>query len=84
VAEFLVELYVSRVDGGRVDRAAEALTRAGTGLRCVRRIFVPEDETCFLLFEAPSLDDVREAACSAEITLARVSEAVTSPIVTDA
>ena len=84
MAEFLVELYVSRVDGSRVDLAADALTRAGTALRCLRTIFVPEDETGFLLFEAPSLDDVREAARSAEITLARVSEAVTSPIVTDA
>ena len=84
MAEFLVEFYVSRTNGSRVQLAADALTRAGSALRCVRTIFVPEDETCFLLFEAPSLDDVREAARSAEITLARVSEAVTSPIVTDA
>jgi hypothetical protein len=84
VAEFLVELYVSRADGRRVDLAADALTRAGKALRCVRTIFVPEDETGFLLFEAASLDDVRDAAREADITLARVSEAVTSPIVTDA
>jgi hypothetical protein len=84
VAEFLVELYVSRADGSRVDLAADALTRAGTALRCVRTIFVPEDETGFLLVEAASVDDVRDAARNAEITLARVSEAVTSPIVTDA
>jgi hypothetical protein len=84
VAEFLVELYVSRANGCRVQHAADALTRAGTALRCVRTIFVPEDETCFLLFEAASVDDVRDAARNAEITLARISEAVTSPIVTDA
>jgi len=84
VAEFLVELHVSRADGSRVDLAADALTRAGTALRCVRTIFVPEDETGFLLLEAASVDDVRDAARNAEITLARVSEAVTSPIVTDA
>jgi hypothetical protein len=84
VAEFLVELYISRVDGSRVDLAADALTRAGTSLRCVRTIFVPEDETGFLLFEAGSVDDVLDAARNAGITPARVSEAVTSPIVTDA
>ena len=84
MAEFLVELYVSRADGSRVDLAADALTRAGTALRCLRTIFVPEDETGFLLFEAASLDDVLEAAHNADIPLARVSEAVTSPIVTDA
>jgi hypothetical protein len=75
VAEFLVELYVPRVDGGRVPRA-------GTALRCVRTIFVPEDETCFLLLEAASVDDVR-----AEFPSARISEAIScslSTIVTDA
>ena len=85
MAEFLVELYVSRVDGSRVDLAADALTRAGTALRCVRTIFVPEDETGFLLFEARlARRRARGGARSRSITLARVSEAVTSPIVTDA
>ena len=84
MAEFLVEMYVSRANGSRVQLAADALTRAGTALRCVRTIFVPEDETSFLLLEAASVDDVRDAARNADITLARVSEAVTSPIVTDA
>ncbi len=84
MAEFLVEFYVSRANGSRVHVAADALTRAGTALRCVRTIFVPDDETGFLLLEAASVDDVREAARNAEISLARISEAVTSPIVTDA
>jgi hypothetical protein len=84
VAEFLVELYVPRADGSRVDLTADALERAGSALRCARTIFIPEDETGFLLFEAASLDDVRAAARSAGIALARISEAVTSPIVTDA
>jgi hypothetical protein len=75
VAEFLVELYISRVDGSRVDLAADALTRAGTSLRCVRTIFVPEDETGFLLFEAASADDVRDAARRAELRYERISEA---------
>jgi Protein of unknown function (DUF4242) len=85
VAEFLVELYVPRGSGSGVD--AEVLARFGTGVRYVRSILVPEDETCFLLFEAASIGDVREAARIAGFPFARISEAVTSPeptIVTDA
>jgi hypothetical protein len=85
VAEFLVELYVSRTNaqgvssGARRARlAAEELTRGGTAVRYLRSIFVPEDETWFLLFEAASANDVRDAARSAELPCARISEAVTS------
>jgi hypothetical protein len=85
VAEFLVELYVSRTNAHgvtpgvrRARLAAEELTRAGTAVRYVRSIFVPEDETCFLLFEAASANEVREAARSADLPFARISEAVTS------
>jgi Nickel responsive protein SCO4226-like len=85
VAEFLVELYVSRGSTPSVD--AGTLTRMGTAVRYLRSILVPEDETCFLLFEAASVDDVREAARIAGLPIERISEAVTSPeptIVTDA
>jgi len=85
VAEFLVELYVSRMNAPNVDSgarrarlAAEALTRSGTTVRYLRSIFVPEDETCFLLFEAASANEVRDAARSAELPFQRISEAVTS------
>ena len=85
MAEFLVELYVSRAGGPSVD--GEALSRMDAGVRYVRSILIPEDETCFLLFEAASIDDVREAARIAGLPFERISEAVTSPeptIVTDA
>jgi uncharacterized protein DUF4242 len=82
MTEFLVELYVSRTDEAAVERgaargrlAAEELTSEGTPVRYLRSIFVPEDETCFLLYEAASADAVREAARRAELPLARVSEA---------
>jgi hypothetical protein len=68
VPEFLVELYVARANGGVAERctarahaAAEALTRAGTPVQCLTSIFVPEDETCFLLYEAESADAVEAA-----------------------
>ncbi|MGH7359236.1 MAG: nickel-binding protein [Candidatus Rokuibacteriota bacterium] len=82
MAEFLVELYVSRTDAGAVElgaararAAAEALTREGTPVRYLRSIFVPEDETCFL-YEAGSADAVREAAGRAGLAFERVAEAI--------
>ncbi len=83
MAEFLVELYVSRVDPEAVDRgtvrarsSAEMLTSEGIPVRFLRSIFVPEDETCFLLYEAGSADDVREAARRADLQFERVALAV--------
>ena len=74
MTEFLVELYVSRTDAGTVERgaertriAAEELTREGIPVRYVRSIFVPEDETCFLLVEAGSAEHVREVARRAHL-----------------
>jgi len=79
MAEFLVELYVSRVDtdaaereAQRARRAAAALTAEGQPVRLVRSIFVPEDETCFLLVEADTADAVREAATRAAVPFERV------------
>jgi uncharacterized protein DUF4242 len=86
VAEFLVELYVSRTDGAAVERgadrarlAAEQLSREGTPVRYLRSLFVPEDETCFYLYEATSAEAVRSAAERAALRFERVAEAVTQP-----
>jgi Protein of unknown function (DUF4242) len=69
MAEFLLELYVSGSDCGAVARragraglAAEHLRRDGASIRYLRSMFVPEDETCFLVYEAGSASDVRRAA----------------------
>lgn len=81
--EFLVELYVSRADAAAAERngqsarrAAEELALQGIPVRYLRSIFVPEDETCFLLYEADSADLVRAAARRAELTFERVAEAI--------
>lgn len=86
MAEFLLELYVARTDGAGVnDRAesarlaAEELTREGTPVRYVRSIFVPEDETCFFLYEAASADAVRAAAQRADLPFDRIAEAIAEP-----
>jgi len=84
VPQYLVELYVPRADEGVVERgandaqrAARELTRDGTPVRYVHSIFVPADETCLLLFEAGSVDAVREAARRAGLETGRLTEAVT-------
>jgi hypothetical protein len=86
MAEFLVELYVPETDpaaAGRgatsARRAAEELTREGTAVTYLRSIFVPKDETCFVLYEAPSVEAVHQAARRAELQFERVAEALTEP-----
>jgi hypothetical protein len=83
VPEFLVEVYVSPATGSfpvpqyvDISAAAEELTREGTHVRLVRSILVPEDETCFYLFQAQTGDAVREVAVRAGLRFERVVEAV--------
>ncbi|MGH3030949.1 MAG: hypothetical protein ACRDNE_09330 [Gaiellaceae bacterium] len=86
MTEFVVELYVSRDSAGAIEEGAERLRGAAQEMRdagihvvYLRRIFVPEDETCLLLFEADSVDTVREAARRAGVAFERVTEAVEGP-----
>lgn len=84
MAEYLVELYLGREDAAALDLGAERawhaaaeLTREGTPVRFLRSIFVPEDETCFYLYEAATAAVVHEAARRAALPFERVAEAVT-------
>jgi hypothetical protein len=86
MAEFLLELYVSRADrhvveagSERARAAAEQLTREGTPVRYLRSLFVPEEETCFYFYEAASAGDVREAARRAALPNENVAEAISEP-----
>ena len=86
MAEFLLEFYVSRTaaagpwpDAERTRLAAVELTREGTPVRYLRSIFVPEDETCFLLLEAGSAEAVREAARRATLPFERLAETAAAP-----
>ena len=81
--EFLVELYVPKGDGEAVAQsarlarlAARELTREGRSVHYMRSIFVPDDETCFLFYEATSADDVAEAVRRASLPFDRVALAV--------
>ena len=86
VATFLVETYLSRERAAEVDQMAASLARvideivaaraeARPHLRHVRSYFVPDDETCFHVIEAPSADVVAEIARRAGLTPDRVVEA---------
>jgi SAM-dependent methyltransferase len=85
MAEYLVELYVAQGDHALAkhhvavaERAGADLTREGRAVRYLQSFFVPEDETCFLLYEADSVDLVTEAVGRAGLRLEHVSAATTS------
>jgi len=54
--------------------ASEQMRHEGIPVRFVRSVFVPEDEACFYLYEAPSAEAVREAARRAALPFARFAE----------
>jgi hypothetical protein len=83
VGTYLVETYLSRDAPGEPDRtigrtvaAVDRLVTAGRVIRYLRAIFVPDDETCLLLFEAASIGVVREAAEAAGLDADRVARTV--------
>jgi hypothetical protein len=83
VPSYVVEAYVSSLEGGRLDDAAErareaaaALAAEGRQIRFVRSTFLPTDEVGFFVFEAEIADVVRELAARAGITYERIVEAV--------
>jgi Nickel responsive protein SCO4226-like len=80
---YLVELYVSAAQSQGLREVAEQARRAtaqmrrdGTLVQYLRSIFVPEDETCFHVFEGPSAEAVGEASRRAAIDFERIVEAV--------
>ena len=82
---YLVETYLARGHAGersaheaRARLAAEDLTRSGVGVRFDDVIHVPEDETCFFVFDAPSGEEAALVAQRAELDPVRVVEAVMS------
>jgi hypothetical protein len=81
MTEFLLELYVAKtncagiaVQANRLRRAAAELTAEGRPVQIVRSIFVPDDETCFVLVEAATAESVRDAARRAALPFERVVE----------
>jgi hypothetical protein len=79
MAVYLVERHVP---GITLDQLAAAqkraiqvgkdLTAEGRDVRYIRSTFVPGEEKCMCLFEAPNPDHVREANQRAEIPFSRI------------
>jgi hypothetical protein len=61
----------------RARRIAEEMQLEGTPVRFLRSIFVPEDESCFFLYEGPTADAVRDAAARAELGALHVRQTIT-------
>ena len=83
---FIVERYLPAVGHGelaaavdRDQRAAEGMTAAGVPVRHLSTIYVPSDESCFSLFDAPSADALRQAQERAGIGFERIVEALQLP-----
>lgn len=79
---FLVETYLSPDASGEPDRtidraisAVDEMQRAGQAIRYVRAIFIPDDETCLLLYDAPSVALVRAATERAGLLADRIAPA---------
>ena len=82
---FLVETYLARRNTAeraarerRAQAAAEELARAHVAVRFDHSIYVPEDEICFFVFDAPSSSDAALAAQRAELDPIRVVKADSS------
>ena len=80
---FLVESYLPGSGGaleeapGLARRAAELAGRQGIDFRYLRTTLLPSDETCFHLFEAPSVAIVEAALARAGLECDRIVEALT-------
>jgi hypothetical protein len=82
MADFLAEVYTPRLHGAALAKLVARLKAVAEGMSAeipvtyVRSIHVPEDETCFHLFEAESAAVVYEAGRRAGLTFDRVAAAV--------
>jgi hypothetical protein len=83
VPSYLVEIYMprsrahdARVSASRARSAADELSRAGVAISYVRTTYLPDDETCFHLFEAGSASAVDSVCTCARLDHARVVPAV--------
>ena len=81
--QFLVEVFTPRVAADelasaerRAAVAATQLSGADVGVRYVRATYIPEDEICFFVFDAPTGRDAALAAQRAGLEPIRVVQAL--------
>lgn len=82
---YLVETYLARgrlseraACDRRASRSAEQLTREQLPVRFEQSIYVPEDEICFFVFDAPSAQIAERIARRAGLDPVRTVEADSS------
>ena len=83
--QFIVEVFTPRPSAGklataerRARLAARRLSAADGDVRYVRATYIPEDEICFFVFDAPSDRHVALVAERAGLNPIRVVEVVSS------
>jgi hypothetical protein len=80
VPGYLVETYAASSSVRKLiaeaRAAAESLAREGVPVSYVRSTFVPGDEICLHMFEAPSADAIAELTRRAALDHARTVEAL--------
>ena len=83
--QFFIEVFTPRANAGnlaaaerRAISAARRLSNADREVQFVRATYIPEDELCFFVFDAPSGQDAALAAQRAGLEAIRVVEAVSS------
>lgn len=57
-------------------RVTEAMRSEGSRVRLLRAVFVPEDESCFFIFEGSSAAEVRAAARRADLAAGAVRKTI--------
>ena len=75
---FILETYVTRLSAGGLDELVERAKRAttGTAVSHLRSYFVPEDDMCMHVFDAPSIAAVQAIADSAGLETERIVQSV--------
>jgi hypothetical protein len=78
VASFIIECYLARYPAAMAEALARAQRAAelAHGISYLRTTYIPGDETCLHLFEAPSSQVLGEAARRAAIGSLRIVEAI--------
>jgi hypothetical protein len=83
VPRFLVEVFAPRLGVGdlaaaeeRARAAATSVSRRNAAVRYLHATYVPEDETCFHVFEAPSAELVAQASALAGFGGGRIVQAL--------
>lgn len=80
LAEFYLPADISLAGVARAARAGAAqAARTGAQVRFIRAVFVPQDESCFALYQASSAEEVTAAGALAGLEYDRVVKALTAP-----